>query len=56
MYAENRSEEYWAGWALAYYQWEAGMSFEEINLYVPIKEVMSMLSRIVIAVLHILIS
>ncbi len=42
MYAENRSEEYWAGWALAYYQWEAGMSFEEINLYVPIKEVMSM--------------
>lgn len=42
MYAENRSEEYWAGWALAYYQWEAGMSFEEINLYVPIKEVLSM--------------
>ena len=42
MYAGNRSEEYWAGWALAYYQWEAGMSFEEINLYVPIKEVMSM--------------
>ena len=42
MYAENRSEEYWAGWALAYYQWEAGMSFEEINLYVPIKEVLGM--------------
>ena len=42
MYAENRSEEYWAGWALAYYQWEAGMSFAEMNLYVPIKEVLGM--------------
>ena len=42
MYAENRSEEYWAGWALSYYQWEAGMSFAEMNLYVPIKEVLGM--------------
>lgn len=42
MYAASRSKEYWAGWALAYYQWEAGMSFEEINLYVPIKEVLGM--------------
>ena len=42
MYAGNRSEEYWAGWALAYYQWETDISFAEMNLYVPIKEVLGM--------------
>ena len=42
MYASNRSEEYWTGWALAYYQWETDMSFAEMNLYVPIKEVLGM--------------
>ena len=35
-YAANRSEEYWTGWALAYYQWESALSFEEICKYVPI--------------------
>ena len=30
-YALNRSEEYWTGWALAYYQWETSLSFAEIN-------------------------
>ena len=27
------------GWALAYYQWETGLSFEEINAYIPIRQV-----------------
>jgi len=35
-YVANRSEEYWTGWALAYFQWETGLSFEEIIHYVPI--------------------
>lgn len=26
----DRSEEYWLGWALAYYQWNTGISFREI--------------------------
>lgn len=26
----NRSEEYWLGWALAYYQWETGLSFRDM--------------------------
>jgi DNA-binding XRE family transcriptional regulator len=26
----NRSVEYWAGWALAYYQWQSGMSYKNI--------------------------
>ena len=26
----EKSPEYWAGWSLAYYQWESGMPFHEI--------------------------
>lgn len=37
-YTVNRSEEYWTGWALAYYQWESALSFEEIVSLVPIAE------------------
>lgn len=36
-YAGNRSEEYWTGWALAYYQWETALSFSQIVKYVPIE-------------------
>ena len=38
-YPVNRSEEYWTGWALAYYQWESGLRFAEIEAAVPITEV-----------------
>lgn len=41
-YPVNRSEEYWTGWALAYYQWQTALSFAEINRYVPIKTVQSL--------------
>lgn len=41
-YPVNRSEEYWTGWALAYYQWQTALSFAEINRYVPIKTVLSL--------------
>lgn len=37
-YAVNRSEEYWTGWALAYYQWETSLRFAEIDRYIPIKD------------------
>jgi len=43
-YAVDRSEEYWTGWALAYYQWETAMSFSEIVRYVPVKQVMALYS------------
>lgn len=36
-YTASRSEEFWTGWALAYYQWETSLSFAEIVRYVPIK-------------------
>ena len=36
----DRSEEYWTGWALAYYQWETAISFADIVRCVPIKEIL----------------
>ena len=41
-YTANRSEEYWTGWALAYFQWESGLSFAEIVKFIPIKDVMAL--------------
>ena len=38
-YPVNRSEEYWTGWALAYYQWSTSLSFAEINQAIPVTEV-----------------
>ena len=38
----NRREEYWTGWALAYFQWKTGLSFSEIAKYIPIKDVVSL--------------
>ena len=43
-YTIERSEEYWAGWALAYYQWETSMTFAEIVRYVPIKDIVALYS------------
>lgn len=43
-YTINRSEEYWIGWALAFYQWETSLSFKEIVHYIPIKEIQALYS------------
>lgn len=43
-YIVDRSEEYWTGWALAYYQWETAMRFTEIVRHIPIKEIMALYS------------
>ena len=40
----GRSEEYWLGWALAYYQWETGLSFAEITAQIPIEDILSLYS------------
>ena len=42
--AANRTPEYWCGWALAYFQWYTNLSFEEINNYIPISEILAMYS------------
>ncbi len=35
----ERSPEYWAGWALAYYQWYIGISFADIISLVPVADI-----------------
>ena len=34
----DKSPEYWIGWALAYYQWESGLSFTYIERLLPAKQ------------------
>ena len=38
----DKSPEYWAGWALAFYQWHSGLSFSEILSAVPLSRIIGM--------------
>lgn len=40
----DKSPEYWAGWALAYYQWHTSKTFMEILSDVPLSEMIKMYS------------
>ncbi len=42
----DKLPEYWAGWALAYYQWYSGRSFQRIYAAVPIEAVLYMYSTL----------
>ena len=37
-----RTPEYWAGWALAQYQWYRGVSFAEIEAFAPLKSIVGL--------------
>lgn len=42
-YSDFKGKEYWAGWILAYYQWETNQSFEDIVKYgITLSKVMSL--------------
>jgi len=43
-FTANRSEEYWTGWALAYYQWKTAIPFANIIRYIPIIEIKALYS------------
>ena len=43
-YTVNRSPEYWVGWVLAYYQWESGKTFYEINKEISLDDILLMYS------------
>lgn len=43
-YTANRSEEYWTGWALAYYQWKTSIPFAEIVKYIPLFQIKALYS------------
>jgi DNA-binding Xre family transcriptional regulator len=38
-FRDNRSPEYWAGWALAQYQWSTARPFAEIRRFFPFPEI-----------------
>ena len=38
----DKSPEYWSGWAIAFYQWYSGKSFERILEYISIEELLNM--------------
>ena len=40
----GRSREFWAGWALAQYQWRTGLSFAEIEEFAPLNKILLMYS------------
>lgn len=44
-YSYDKSPEYWAGWALAHYQWYSALSFKEIIGSVPPDTVISMYDK-----------
>lgn len=39
---DTRSEEYWTGWALTYFQWLYALPFREITAFIPIEEIRAM--------------
>lgn len=43
-FAYHKTPEYWAGWAVAYYEWCTGMSFDRIDQFVSITEIVEMYS------------
>ena len=43
-FSEGKSEEYWTGWALAYYQWKTSLAFSQITELIPIEEIRMMYS------------
>ena len=40
----GRSREFWAGWALAQYQWRSGLTFREIESFASLKDLLLMYS------------
>ena len=40
----NRTPEYWAGWALAQYQWYRGFTFQELETFAPMTKVVGLYS------------
>ena len=41
-FTQGRSPEYWLGWALAYFQWETNLSFQEIITHIPVKDILAL--------------
>lgn len=44
VFAQDRSPEYWAGWALAEYQWYTAKRFKDIFVRIPLSQIIRMYS------------
>jgi DNA-binding Xre family transcriptional regulator len=42
VFSQNRSPEYWAGWAVAQYQWYSAKTFKTVFSKVPLSEIVKM--------------
>ena len=45
-YPFDRTPEYWTGWALAYYQWNTGLRFSEIEHAIPIRTIRQFVDKL----------
>ncbi|MBR6158987.1 MAG: helix-turn-helix transcriptional regulator [Lachnospiraceae bacterium] len=45
IYKDGRSKEYWAGWAIAFYQWYSSCSFMRLCEDVPVREILNMYEK-----------
>ena len=45
VYYDGKSPEYWAGWALAFYQWYTACSLKRLNEEVPITTILAMYDK-----------
>ncbi|MDE6029318.1 MAG: helix-turn-helix domain-containing protein [Clostridiales bacterium] len=41
-FSQDRSPEYWAGWAIAYYQWYSAKRFKDIFARIPLSQIILM--------------
>ncbi len=42
VFSQDRSPAYWAGWALAYYQWFSAKSFKSVFSRIPLTDILAM--------------
>lgn len=43
-FSEDKTPEFWAGWAISYYQWSTNYSFKKIDENIPIENIVKMYS------------
>ncbi|MBO4903362.1 MAG: helix-turn-helix transcriptional regulator [Lachnospiraceae bacterium] len=44
-YGDGRSREYWAGWAIAFYQWYSACTFRRLHEDVPVSDIVAMYDK-----------
>ena len=45
IFNDDKTPEYWLGWALAYYQWHSACSFKTLAEIIPVENMLNMYSK-----------